>query len=162
MCRNGRRLLLHSLLKAGDPWPGVINLSLFTHNSKLLASDPGANRTRNLQLRRLLLYPIELRGHCSTLAPRSPELVEGLRIWVHALRPSRYGRNYSSSPAHPQPPQMPRAPGNRTFNIPLSPNRSNEGKDQGRGKTRGQLFVQNHLVGGDTSCQGDWILRLPK
>ena len=24
--------------------------------------DPGANRTRNLQLRRLLLYPIELRG----------------------------------------------------------------------------------------------------
>ena len=32
-----------------------------------LLCDPGANRTRNLQLRRLLLYPVELRGRCIIL-----------------------------------------------------------------------------------------------
>lgn len=41
------------------------------------AGDPGRNRTDNIQLRRLALYPVELRGHEKQFSTETPRVYRG-------------------------------------------------------------------------------------
>src|SRR5438067_2505037 len=47
--------------------------------------DPGGNRTPNPQFRRLMLYPVELRGHASSQEMVRPERFELPTFWFVAV-----------------------------------------------------------------------------